>query len=262
MTQHELPTPEDDLDRQILDTIAREGWMVLGIEASDEGPQYAFSVGLFRTLGYPEIVVMGLPPAVSQDLINEIGSRVRAGDRFGVGQRYEGIASNFPLAFIEMDRAYYRPYLGYARWFHRGSDFPAVQVVWPDKQGIFPWEPDYDADFFEIQRVLGPAGNWPHGWPFGEPPNQASFTVRSIGERREPVLYVVHESDGTWQFLTGGNVSLSDAMLVALESMLGIDPGLIELSDLPPGWVARRTAVGAPWVREPRTTADGDKNKG
>jgi hypothetical protein len=260
MTPRELPTPDDDLDRQVLDTVAREGWMVLAIEGDNEGPEYAFSVGLFHTLGHPEVVLMGQRPAVAQDLINDLGARIRDGAKFEAGQHYEEIASNFPLAFVAVDTDHYRPYLGYARWFYRGNGFPALQCVWPDKKGLFPWEEGYDADFFEVQRVLGAAGSWERGWPFGEPPNQATFIVRSIADQSAPILYAVHDSDGSWQFLPGGPVTMAEALLVALEIPLRLDPGLIVLSDLPRGWTARRDAVGAPWVREPREEPR-DKNE-
>jgi hypothetical protein len=262
MSQRKLPTPEDDFDRQLLDTVARVGWMVLGIEASAEGPAYAFSIVMFHTLGHPEIVLMGLRPPVAQQLINVVGSEIRNGKRFEAGQRYEGITTNFSVAFVAVDPSYYRPYLGYARWFYGGSNFPAVQCVWPDKRGVFPWEPDYDARFFEVQRLLGAVGTWPHGWPFDAPPNQATFTVRAVGQRTEPVLYVVHEADGTWQFLAGGPAVLAEAMLVALEVLLPIDPSLIEIADLPIGWEARRSAVGAPWERTQRPGHATTKNEG
>ena len=37
-------------------------------------------------------------------------------------------------------RRHYRTYLGYAGWFHGGPRFPALQAVWPDAEGRFPWE--------------------------------------------------------------------------------------------------------------------------
>jgi hypothetical protein len=158
MTPRELPTPEDDRDRKLLADIAQVGWAVIGVEADKDGPGFAFSVGLFHTLVHPEVLVMGLRPQIAHRLINDIGEAIREGQRFEGGQQYEGIAAGFPLAFVEMDRRYYREYLGYAGWFYRGPDFPVLQCVWPDKQGVFPWQPGYDSRFFQSQRVLGGDG--------------------------------------------------------------------------------------------------------
>ncbi|WP_256348316.1 MULTISPECIES: DUF4262 domain-containing protein [Pseudomonas] len=34
------------------------------------------------------------------------------------------------------------------------ADFPALQMVWPDKQGHFPWEPAYDQSYSRFQLLL------------------------------------------------------------------------------------------------------------
>jgi hypothetical protein len=46
--------------------------------------------------------------------------------------------------------------LGYAIWFYRSlsKPFPAMQLIWPDKQGHFPWEAGYDERFYRLQKAL------------------------------------------------------------------------------------------------------------
>ena len=40
-------------------------------------------------------------------------------------------------------------------------------------------------------------------WPFADPPNVVSITVRQVVDRGEPILLVAHDAeDGGWQFLT------------------------------------------------------------
>src|SRR5262245_58366688 len=80
--ERQLPVPEDDRDHKLLADIARVGWAVLAITEDDDGPGYAFSVGLFHTLGHPEIVLMGLRPETAQRLINLMGEAIRGGQRF------------------------------------------------------------------------------------------------------------------------------------------------------------------------------------
>ena len=93
----------------------------------------------------------------------------------------------------------------------------------------------------------------PEKWPFADPPNMAAITVRQVIEDGEPILYVTHDADdGGWQFLTGGDVSTDDAMVVSLEEMLKHDPTLAELANLEPGWTAARGDVGSPWHRSRR----------
>jgi hypothetical protein len=89
-------------------------------------------------------------------------------------------------------------------------------------------------------------------WPFSDPPNLASITVRQIVHTGEPIRLVVHDAeDGGWQFLTGGGFEVVDGMVVSLASMVRRDPTVAELADLPLGWQASRAAVGLPWQRAP-----------
>ena len=89
-------------------------------------------------------------------------------------------------------------------------------------------------------------------WPFEDPENVATFTVRKIVEDGSPILLVTHdEDDGAWQFLTADKVSTSDMMIVGLGQMVEVDPTLTQLADLPLGWKAVRDGPDKPWKREP-----------
>ena len=94
-------------------------------------------------------------------------------------------------------------------------------------------------------------------WPFSDPPNVASFTVRDIMSKAKPILLVCHDSeDGSWQFLTGGPAQTSDAMLVALKEVIDLDPSLLELADLPLGWQASRETQRSAWTRSQMSADD------
>ena len=88
-------------------------------------------------------------------------------------------------------------------------------------------------------------------WPFEDSPNVAVITLRQILEGSAPILHVSHdEEDGGWQFLTGDTPAETDAKVVALSTIVRIDPSVVELADLPEGWVAVREAPDAPWKRQ------------
>jgi hypothetical protein len=90
-------------------------------------------------------------------------------------------------------------------------------------------------------------------WLFADPENLATITVRQIVVDGDPILRVSHdEDDGGWQFLTGGQVEMKDAMLVGLGEIVALDPSVIELADLPLGWRATRENPDSPWQREPQ----------
>jgi hypothetical protein len=90
-------------------------------------------------------------------------------------------------------------------------------------------------------------------WPFDDPPNVAVFTVRQIIDDGLPILYVYHdEEDGAWQFLTDQPATMADALLVSLQEILDCDPSIIDLADLPCGWMASRRSREDAWHRQPK----------
>ena len=93
-------------------------------------------------------------------------------------------------------------------------------------------------------------------WPFADPPNVVTCTVRQIAREGHSILLVSHDAeDGMWSFLTGEVFDIGDALLVALKEIVALDPSVTELSDLPLGWQARRKGPGALWVRHPEGAA-------
>ena len=74
--------------------------------------------------------------------------------------------------------------------------------------------------------------------------------MRQIMDGSEPILLVSHDAeDHGWQFIGSSVASMTDAMLVCLEEIVRVDPTVLEVADLPPGWQAIRDAVDGAWTR-------------
>jgi hypothetical protein len=90
-------------------------------------------------------------------------------------------------------------------------------------------------------------------WPFDQPRNCATMTMRQVLDGSEPILLVAHDADDhAWQFIGITDASLADARIVALEEIVQLDPTVLEVADLPPGWQAVRDEVGGEWTRRQR----------
>lgn len=156
--QHALPHPEDEVDRQLLHDVETHGWHIIhvGVPVGEDstGPGWSYSVGLFRTFGHPEFIIMGIHPSVAQTIINDLGIRVKDGQRFRTGMCDPDVLEKYEVSLIAMRMDQYRAHLGYALWFYGGREFPVLQVVWPDRSGHFPWDPKCGLDAM-IQPVLG-----------------------------------------------------------------------------------------------------------
>ncbi len=88
-------------------------------------------------------------------------------------------------------------------------------------------------------------------WTFDQAENVGCFTLQQIINEGAPILFVMHdEDDHGWQFLTGKDVTLDDAMIVSMREIVEHDRTLLEIGDMPPGRGANRAAVGGPWQIE------------
>ncbi len=78
-----------------------------------------------------------------------------------------------------------------------------------------------------------------------------AFTTTDILSGKKPVLVVVHDGDGDWQFFSSDDVSLDGARLVSLEQIIKLDASFLELvSKLRPGSRAYRFSEYEEWRLE------------
>ncbi len=87
-------------------------------------------------------------------------------------------------------------------------------------------------------------------WPFDQTRNTATVTAEAVTKGEKPILLVSHYSDDhSWAFLTGEAFSMDDAQLIALQEIVNLDPTVMSIADLEPGWSAERSTVGGEWRR-------------
>lgn len=86
-------------------------------------------------------------------------------------------------------------------------------------------------------------------WPFEDAVNTISYCTAQVVRQGVPVLQVVHDWDGDWQFLHSSTEEPGECLLACMGCMVERDPSLRELADLPLGWSASRAQPGAAWQR-------------
>jgi len=99
-------------------------------------------------------VIVGLRDDTAQIFINDIGQRIRDGETFETGVDYSDLAKGTSVRFSNVLLHQFPEYIGFALWFYRGEPFSAIQMVWPDRSGAFPWEPAFAADLRAVQPLL------------------------------------------------------------------------------------------------------------
>ena len=87
-------------------------------------------------------------------------------------------------------------------------------------------------------------------WPFDQGRNVSSLTTRQVLREGFPILHAVHYSDDhSWAFTCGTTDDPDDGLVVGMDCIVELDPTLITIADLPPGWLAQRDFVGGEWTR-------------
>lgn len=123
--------------------IEQFGWHCLHVypRVGEDGIGFTYTIGLFASYGHPEIIIFGLSKETSHAILNDCAEAIKGGARYAVGEPISNVVGGNV-------RVYFRPVLanqfsifGTASRYYGAVPFTAVVLFWPDKQGLFPWEP-------------------------------------------------------------------------------------------------------------------------
>ncbi len=83
---------------------------------------------------------------------------------------------------------------------------------------------------------------------FSDTENKAVFTCNHVTDKKSPILYVEHDSEGDWQFLCGKNDHTEkNAKVISLKQVVELDNTLNDLYEMPIGIGAERINIGEKW---------------
>lgn len=108
-------------------SVATHGWVVMRVSANGDGPDFAYSIGMVRTLGHPEIIIVGLPHDRAHRIINDVGAAARRGERFTAGDvSDEFLSGGYRVTFRAVPAYQYGAYLGIGMRFYGDESFPVL----------------------------------------------------------------------------------------------------------------------------------------
>lgn len=225
-------------------TIKKFGLQVILVSSESYNPTFAYSIGLTETFGHPEIICIGLPGDLAHQIINDVAELIKQTGHITTDKEYDNVFKDSRATFLKVDKRNIEDYFGVALEYYTDRPFDALQLVWTDRNDKFPWEENFEEEFTYIQPLLDRNADF----KFREPKNLTTFTTRQWLELSKPILRVVHDHDGDWQFLTGDQMP-DDIKIVALEQLVLRDRTLNEVFDLRYGEAADRDSIGGPWTR-------------
>ena len=243
-----MATPEEHAEhntaaeKRILSDIQEHGFHVALFNGDGYSPSFAYTIGLYRTFGYPELICFGFGLDLLHSILWEGKQLLDKQPQPDQSIGYPNFLDGFDIRFVTVNEDRYHDYFGYAAWFYKSWDFPALQIVWPDKQAFYPWDEDFNPDWKAAQPLL----DRDNDFKFREDCKLGVYTTRQVLEGA-PILRVSHETDGDWQFLCDTTTDVADLKIVCLEHIVKRDSSVNELFQLNYGWTAWRESVEDDW---------------
>lgn len=163
---HDYGDGLDSMAERTVVQVREHGWQVVMIPADGQGPGWAFTIGLWHNHRSPELAMFGLDVYAMQTCLNTLGGEIVDGRKVEDGQERHGIVVDYPVALRTVNYRWYKAFFGAAIMFYRRPPFPVLEVVWPDRAGHFPWQPESEEGYRALQPHLWltPAAHPPGVW--------------------------------------------------------------------------------------------------
>lgn len=143
-------------DARVAADVREYGCHVLSVfDPEEKQPTFSYSIGIQESAGVPEMIVLGLRPALGHSLVNAYCRRVRAGERFERGRRYAGFLDGFEVYFEPVPARRAAEYLLGCERYYAGRPYSTVQLIYPSTAGAWPWRKRASAWFVANQPMLG-----------------------------------------------------------------------------------------------------------
>lgn len=255
---------DDEHERKVLHDVQTHYVHIIWVPAGEgpDGPAFAYTVGLWHQDRHPELVMSGQKPELMHRSLNAAVEWVRAGHCLLPGMAIEGVIGGFPVAVEAMTPEATNETATYSRWFHR-REVEAVQLVWTDLDGLWPWQPGAQELIRERQpeswrlpsRRTGALSPDPH-WSLPVPADKLVFSCVHVVDEGAVISHVIRERDPKrgedWQILCDGQhaeLSAEEIRLMHLAHLVRAAPSLRDLADLGLDECADRSHPWEQWKR-------------
>jgi hypothetical protein len=152
----------DTKEQKAVDDVARFGWHCIQVFSLAYDPiqtTFSYTVGLSHTYGWPELICFGLEISTLHKMLsNAIGELQRTNSVPLPGMVLDDVVEDYPCRLNQFCSSLMHQDLGWASWFARreGHDptrIGCLQLVWPDRHGRFPDDPDCIPDVRSLQTA-------------------------------------------------------------------------------------------------------------
>jgi len=129
------------------DLVGRYGFAIMAIGGH---PSYCYTVGMWDR-GLPEFITLGLSPRQGHEMLTLLVHHVNSFGLIALDHPFDDI-STMPCKLVpvaERHRGYFRAALD-----HTQTHGNMVQLMWPDREGVFPDQANFSLEFIARQPSL------------------------------------------------------------------------------------------------------------
>jgi len=152
-----LDAPPEGLDpdeQTFVAQIRQYGWFRTNVLEEEAAPGFSYTTGFWINARQPELITFGMKGEIAHDVFWDLFRDAKAGQSLPVGSRTNDVFANIPAYVFPVAKRHYHEHLGWSRWFYGGDDFPCLQIIWSDRDGLFPWQQGFDPAFVGLQPDL------------------------------------------------------------------------------------------------------------
>ncbi len=158
--------PDRDMSHRdkVVFMLEREGWALDAVptraDLDPPFPRYAYTIGIQERFGFPELCVVGLSPVACRGLFDLVVDALAAGSELPIGPSFIGLLDGGqPCALLPLDAtanaALFPSLTEHQQLAGRAPDnFDMVQLAWPDRAGVLPFEPGFASDLVAHQLLF------------------------------------------------------------------------------------------------------------
>jgi len=140
--------------------VETHGWAIEAVPAQPNAdpPQagYVYTVGYPEAFGFPDVVLCGLTASAARGLFDMLADLLRGGTEIPFGVALTGLFDNeLRCMFVPLASETATSLLTSGVAWRKGVVAPAVQLLWPDRNGFLPHEAGFEQRLVLAQPVIG-----------------------------------------------------------------------------------------------------------
>lgn len=136
--------------KNVNDNIRKDGYHTTAVLEAENSTPFAYSTGIYENFKIPELFISGLGPNLSGQLIKNYVDQYKLGI-VPLNKRIADLTEKFPVYFIKVTNESLSDYVLSSIRHYEDKKYEYLQLVFPDLNGNFPNEPNYDYD----QKIVG-----------------------------------------------------------------------------------------------------------